>query len=234
MGHRLLSPSLAAALVLAASLSSAQTSRNPSGHWEGSFTAGAGPVAVQLDLTVNSAGAVAGTISTATVNALPLMRVAMSGETLTFDVPGSDGARFSGVLSADGKTIVGEFSNGAGAAPSTLTRTGDAQAHGAIRSAAVGKEMEGQWSGVLSVEGLQKRVTLKIANQADNSAVASVVSVDDGGIELPVEVVQKGNRLEVSIRATGAGFAVMLDPSAGELSGTYIERQLAFPISFRR
>jgi hypothetical protein len=115
-----------------------------------------------------------------------------------------------------------------------LTRTGDAKVPGAIKSAAVGKEMEGQWSGVLSVEGLQKRVTLKIANQADNSALASVISVDDGGIELPVEVVQKGSRLEVSIRATGAGFAVTLDSAAGELSGTYTERQLTFPISFRR
>jgi hypothetical protein len=71
-------------------------------------------------------------------------------------------------------------------------------------------------------------------NQAVNSALASVVSVDDGGIELPVEVVQKGNRLEVAIKTTGASFAVTLDSSAGVLSGTYTERQFEFPISFRR
>ena len=94
--------------------------------------------------------------------------------------------------------------------------------------------MEGRWSGVLDVAGHQKRVTLKIADQADNSALASVVSVDDGGIELPVEVVQRGNRLEVAIKTTGASFAVTLDSSAGELSGTYTERQFEFPIPFRR
>ena len=186
------------------------------------------------DLTVNKDGAVAGTISTAMVSGLPLMKPVMSGDTLTFDVPGNDGARFSGVLSTDGKSITGEFSNAEGSAPSTLVRTGDAKTQAAIRSAAVGKEMEGRWSGVLDVAGHQKRVTLKIANQADNSALASVVSVDDGGIELPVEVVQKGNRLEVAIKTTGASFAVTLDSSAGELSGTYTERQFEFPISFRR
>ena len=111
MGHRRLSSSIIVALALAATTSAAQTPRTPSGHWEGSFTAGAGPVAVQLDLTVNKDGAVAGTISTATVSGLPLLKLAMSGDTLTFDVPGNDGARFSGVLSTDGKSITGEFSN---------------------------------------------------------------------------------------------------------------------------
>ena len=234
MGHSRLSSSIIVALALAAATSSAQTPRTPSGHWEGSFTAGAGPVAVQLDLTVNRDGAVAGTISTAMVSGLPLMKLAMSGDTLTFDVPGNDGARFSGVLSVDGKSITGEFSNAEGSAPSTLVRTGEAKTQTAVRSAAVGKEMEGRWSGVLDVAGQQKRVTLTIANQADNSALASVVSVDDGGIELPVVVVQKGNRLEVAIKTTGASFAVTLDSSAGELSGTYTERQFEFPISFRR
>jgi hypothetical protein len=234
MGHSRLSAFIIVALALAAAPSTAQTPRNPSGHWEGSFTAGAGPVAVQLDLTVNSEGAVAGTISTAMVSGLPLTKLAMSGDTLTFDVPGNDGARFAGVLSADGKSIIGEFSTAAGSAPSTLVRTGDAKTQAAIRSAAVAKEMEGRWSGVLNVEGQQKRLTLTIANQADNSALATLVSVDDGGIEVPVVVVQNGKRLEVAIKTTGASFAVTLDSSAGELSGTYTERQFTFPIAFRR
>ena len=67
------------------------------------------------------------TISTAMVSGLPLMKLAMSGDTLTFDVPGNDGARFSGVLSVDGKSITGEFSNAEGSAPSTLVRTGEAK-----------------------------------------------------------------------------------------------------------
>ena len=234
MGQSRLSSSVIVALALAAATSTAQTPRTPSGHWEGSFTAGAGPVAVQLDLAVDSDGAVAGTISTAMVSGLPLTKLAMSGDTLTFDVPGNDGARFAGVFSADGKSITGEFSNAEGSAPSTLVRTGEAKTQAAIRSAAVGTEMEGRWSGVLDVAGQQKRVILKIVNQADNSALASVVSVDDGGVELPVEVVQKGNRLEVAIKTTGASVAVTLNSSTGVLSGTYTERQFEFPISFRR
>jgi hypothetical protein len=205
-----------------------------SGHWEGSFAGPTGKLAVQVDLTRSAQGELTGTLSTPQVQWLPLTQLILEADRVSFEIPASGGARFEGVVSADGQSMSGEFINAAGAAPATLVRTGDARAQARLKSAAVGKAFEGVWNGVLDVEGQRKRIVLKLANHADGSSIASIVSVDDGGLEVPVEVAQTGSSLTVAIKLTGASIAVSLDAAGTELTGTYTERQFQFPIAFRR
>jgi hypothetical protein len=221
----------AAALFLSPGLLAAQQGA-PAGHWEGSFVGPAGEVAVQVDLYVNAEGGLVGMLATGEVQGLPLSHVAVEGRAVRFEIP-TAAARFSGTLGADDKSITGEFVNPAGAAPTVLTRTGDARIAAAIRSAAVGPELEGRWNGTLEVEGRAKRLVLKMTNQPDGTSIGTIVSVDDGSIELPVALVQNGSSLRVELKLNGGVFAATL-AGANELAGTYPERGAQFPLTFRR
>jgi hypothetical protein len=204
----------------------------PTGHWEGSFAGPNGEVVVQVDLSVNAQGVLVGMLATGEVQGVPLSHVAIEGRVVRFEIP-SAGARFSGTLSADDKSIAGEFVNPAGAAPSILTRTGDARVAAAIRSAAIGSELEGSWSGTLEVEGRKKRLVLQMTNQPDGTSIGTIISVDDGSIELPVTLEQKGTSLTVGVKLNGGVYAATL-VDTGELTGTYTERGAQFPLTFRR
>jgi hypothetical protein len=222
---------LAAVLLLAPGALFAQQGA-PTGHWEGRFTGPNGDVAVQVDLSVNTQGALVGMLATGDVQGVPLSHVAVEDRVVRFEIP-SAGARFSGRWAADGRSIAGEFVNAAGAAPSVLTRTGDARVAAAIRSAAIGSELEGSWHGTLEVEGRKKRLVLQMANQPDGTSIGTIVSVDDGSIELPVTLVQKGASLTVEVKLNGGIYAAALT-GPGELAGTYTERGAQFPLTLRR
>ena len=204
----------------------------PAGHWEGSFAGPNGNVEVQVDLSVNTQGALVGMLATGDVQGVPLSHVTVEDRVVRFEIP-SAGARFSGTWAADGTSIAGEFVNAAGAAPSVLTRTGDARVAAAIRSGAIGSELEGSWHGTLEVEGRKKRFVLQMTNQPDGTSIGTIVSVDDGSIELPVTLVQKGTSLTVEVKLNGGVYAAALT-GPGELAGTYTERGAQFPLTFRR
>ena len=223
---------LFAALLLLSPRGLAAQPGAPAGHWEGSFVGPNGEVAVQVDLSVNAEGTLVGMLATGEVQGVPLSDVSIEGRVVRFEIP-TAGARFSGTLGADDKSITGEFVNPAGAAPSVLTRTGDARIAAAIRSAAIGSELEGSWNGTLEVEGRTKRLVLKMTNQPDGTSIGTIVSVDDGSIELPVTLVQNGPSLKVEVKLNGGVYAATLT-GANELAGTYTESGIQFPLTFRR
>jgi hypothetical protein len=204
----------------------------PAGHWEGSFSGPNGRVAVQVDLSVNTQGALVGMLSTGEVQGVPLSQVAVDGRIVRFEIP-SASARFSGTLADDDRSIAGEFINQAGAAPSVLTRTGDAHVAAPLKSAQVGSELEGNWTGILEVDGRKKRLVLKMINQPDGTSVGTIVSVDDGSVELPVTVAQNGRNLRVEVKLNGGVYVSSLTDT-NELAGTYTESGIQFPLTFRR
>jgi hypothetical protein len=220
----------AAVLLFSPHVLSAQ--RFPAGHWEGSFTGPNGEVAVQVDLSANAEGALVGMLATSEVQGVPLSHVAFEGRLVRFEIP-SAGARFSGTLADDDKSIAGEFVNPAGAAPSVLIRTGDARIAAPLKSPTVGRELEGSWNGVLEVEGRSKRLVLKMINQPDGTSIGTIISLDDGSIELPVTLVQNGRGLTVGIKLNGGVYVANLT-DANELAGTYTESGIQFPLTFRR
>jgi len=203
------------------------------GHWEGSFAGPNGDVAVQLDLSVNSKGALVGTLDTNEAKGVPLSQLTVEERAVRFEIP-SAAARFSGALGADGKSINGEFVNAGGAAPTVLTRTGDARVAAELTSAAIGPDLEGSWNGILDVEGRKKRLVLQMRNQPDGTSIGTIISVDDGEIELPVALTQEGRRLTVEIKLNGGVYAATLNSAGTELAGTYTERTVQFPLTFTR
>jgi hypothetical protein len=130
---------LTAALLLSrASSLHAQTGVDPSAHWEGAIQAPNMEVKVEIDLSRNSAGKLAGTFSSQRLKGFPLADVAVDGRSVRLLLKAnSGGGTFEGMLSVDGKWLSGDFitAEGGFSVPFSLTRNGDARIAPPARSA---------------------------------------------------------------------------------------------------
>jgi hypothetical protein len=217
----------------------AQTAADPSGHWEGTITASGMEVQVEIDLAKNNKGELTGTFGQPAqhLKGLPLAEVSVVGSAITFQIKGgTPGDRaFKGTLSTDSATISGDFSSRqVGTVPFKVTRTGDARVEATPASAAIGKELEGQWTGTLDVNGMQVRLALTTSNQADGTATGALVNVDEG-LELPISaIVQKASTVTFEVRAIGGAYSGTLNSDATELIGAFSQGSQTAPMTFRR
>ena len=234
---------LAASLLLAPAHSLfAQTEVDPSGHWTGAVHVPAfdrnpaRDVAIEIDLAKNASGALAGTFGQPAqgVKGLPLSAIAANGTSISFEIKVSDGGVFNGTLS-DATTMTGKFvtTQGGHAIPFSLTRTGDARIAPAPKNAAIGKELEGTWNGSLDVGGKSERLVLKMANQSDGTAIATIVDLDGSGIEIPIAVTQQAEHVGLDIAVVGGSYAGVLNAGT-ELVGTWTQGPVTLPLTFKR
>ena len=204
------------------------------GHWEGAITLPGGEMPFHVDLSKNARGELIATYSRpdSDLNGLPLTGVKLDGRAISFVLTGN--TMFQGVIYADGTTISGDVTAPIGSAPFSMTRTGDAKIVQAPRNAAVSRELEGTWSGTLTVQGETLRLILRIANQADGTASGTIISVDRGGLELTLGMAQKALLLTLNSPAVGGDFFTGSLNAAGELAGTFTQGPLSEPLTFRR
>ncbi len=224
----------------------AQTTADPSGHWEGTISAPFGEVRIEVDLTKNAKGELSGTYgqpaqelkgrALSKLKGLPLSNVTVNARAVAFQIKATaEGGAFEGLLLADGKSMSGDFTSHGGAVPFKLTRTGEARIEPPPKSPAISKQMEGIWNGVLDVDGKQVRLVLKMSNQPDRTSTGSLASIDEGGVEVPVAIAQKGANLTLEVRVTGGSYAGALNAAGTELVGTYTTHGgVALPLTFRR
>jgi len=215
----------------------AQTTVDPSGHWEGAISAPFGEIPFQVDLARNSEGKLVATYSRPEnhLNGFPLTNVAFDGRSIRFELPLDGGTRFQGTLLSDGTSISGEVSAAIGSAPFTMGRTGEAHIDGPPKNAAIDKQLEGAWSGTLSIQGINLRLALRMSNRSDGTATATMVSLDQGGIEFPLGITQQAATLMLSTPALGGDFyAGTLNAAGTELVGTFGEGTLSAELTFRR
>ena len=116
---------------------SAQPAVDPSGHWEGTVQVPDMPVQIEIDLTKNSGGELAGSF------------------TQTGRLSSAAGERlFKGDVSADGQSMAGKFAQAGYSIPFTLKRTGDARMEAPAKSARISSALAGVWNGTLEVNGV--------------------------------------------------------------------------------
>ena len=221
-----------------ASPSFAQTPPTPTGHWEGSITVPDRTVKVEVDIAKNAKGEFIGTFTNPAENirGLPFAAVAADGKSVRLVLKaGAGGGNFEGVLSDDGRAIAGNFvtTEGGHALPFTLSRTGDARIEAPARSAPIGKEFEGTWSGAIDANGAQIRLALTMANQADGTSTITLILVDRG-VEIPATITQKGAGLTLEAKTVGGTYAGTLSADRTELAGTWKQGQHALPLTLKR
>lgn len=226
--------------LLASALSAlAQTSRGPTGHWEGRIQAPGMELPIEIDLTKNAQGQLTGTFTSPSerVKGLPLSKVTVEGQTVRMDLKsGSGGGLFDGTLSADGASMTGSFTANEGGyvIPFNLTRTGEARIAEVPKSRAVGKEFEGAWTGTLDVGGRSMRVNVTITNHADGTATGTVASPEGTGVDIPIAMTQQASRLTIDVPSVGAQFVGELNAAGSELTGTWKQGAMSLPLTFKR
>jgi len=212
----------------------AQPAPAGTGHWVGSIDAGPG-LTVEVDLARQGADAWRGTITIPPqgVKGVPLGDIAVKDGTVEFTIKGPQGQpHFKGQLSEDGKTLSGTFTQGGGSVPMAMTWKGEPQFEATVKNAAVSPALLGTWEGTLDVKGTALRLVLTLANGPDG-ATGTLVSVDQGGAEIPVtKITEKGSHLSLTVSMISGGFEGDLkDP---ELAGTWTQGPLSLPLTFKR
>jgi uncharacterized protein len=212
-----------------------QAASAPSGHWEGAIQIPGQELKIEIDLQ-KSADKWEGTIAIPAQNlkGFPLSGISVKADSIAFAMKGVPGDPvFKGTLSKDSKTISGDFSQGGGTIPFAVTRTGDAKIDPVPKSTRVTKDLEGSWEGSLDVDGNVLRLILKLANQPNGAATGTLVSVDQGGAEIPVAaVVQTGTQLKVLVPVIVGSYEGEL--KEGVLSGKWTQGPRTWPLVFKR
>jgi hypothetical protein len=209
---------------------------DPSGHWEGAIQAPGKDVKIEIDLAKKD-GKLAGTFGTPEQNesGFPLSNVAAQGTTVSFEIKASSGGgTFQGTLSADGKSMSGDFVTAHGASVGfSLTRTGEAKIESLQPSPPIAKELEGSWTGTLNVNGDQRQVGLKMANHPDGTATASIVTSQ--GVEINItRITNKASNLNLEVKNIGGSWAGTVNADNTELTGTWTQGKFAAPLVFHR
>jgi hypothetical protein len=225
----------AAALVALAGAASAQPVTDASGHWEGAVSAPSGRViAIEVDLAKEPGAQLSGTINMPGDNiaGLPLLNASVEGRAITFYARHDQ--TFAGTFSDDRAAITGEFTMLGATAPFTLRRTGGPRVVPPVKSPAIGKELEGTWRASLNANGIPIEVVLTLTNDADGSSRGRLVSVNEGGLVLPIAVAQKSTSVTLQSLAVPSSFSGELNRDATELAGTWTQGSAALPVTFRR
>jgi hypothetical protein len=141
---------------------------------------------------------------------------------------------YHGELSADGKTISGTVVLSGYALPLEFTRTGDARIEPPPTSDPISTQLEGTWEGTLSANKGPLRLVLTMANQPAGRATGQIVSVDEGGLMIPIVITQNGSSVSYVASAVPSGWAGVLSADGRELAGTFTQGPASLPLNFRR
>jgi hypothetical protein len=221
------------ALLVLCTSAAAQTI-DPSGHWEGTVEAPGIKVPLEVDLVRNPDGTLGAAINLPVekVAGLPI-KVTMEGRTIKLQARSDQSV--VGTLSEDGSSIVAEFQMGQFVLPFVLRRTGAAKLAPIPTLAAVSPQLEGKWEGIVTINSTETSLMFSVANRPDNTAIANLINVSQGGLEIPVtSITQAGSEVNVELKVIGVSFAGALNADATELSGTYTQGERRAPLTLRR
>ena len=227
---------LAMALLAPLSLARAGATVDPSGHWDGSIHAPSRDIEISIDLTLDKAGKLTGTLTKPGegITGYPLATAAVDGSAVRLDVrTGGSGAQtLAGKVAADCKSMSGDFLVGVYSVPFDMKRTGEAKFTPAPKSAAIDAALAGQWVSSLEIEGHVLPVVLNLANRGDGTSAGNWAAGD--GSATPVAIAQHERELAVKSTVTSARYTGTLSADGKEIAGTFAEGALQQAMTFRR
>ena len=158
--------------------------------------------------------------------------VTVEGGWVTFSVRSDQ--TFKAALSADGKSMSGDYTVSAGSVPFGMDRKGDAVIAAPPRSPKITRELEGTWNASPTVGGAIMRLVLTLANQADGMATGTISNLEEGGVTIPLTIKQAGANVTLEIAPVKASYAGTLNSAGTELAGTYTQAGVTIPVTFQR
>jgi hypothetical protein len=223
-------------LAIAASTALAQNAKpaGAAGHWEGKIDITDHPMGMTLDLATDAKGAWIGTITVVGTTSVdvPLTAVTVDDSTVHFAAKLPEDATFEGHV--NGGNLTGTATNPQGSAPLQLTRSGEAKVNLPPPSSPLAKPFAGDWLGTIETQGKQTRIAMKLATAADGTATATLVSVDQGNVQVPIQAVTiHDNTLKLESRSLSSKYSGELGAN-GEIVGNWSQGAKSVPLNFKR
>ena len=95
--------------------------------------------------------------------------------------------------------------------------------------------LEGAWEGALDVGGPKLRLVLKISKEKDGSLSATMDSLDQNAMDLPVSsITLDGDNLRFEMKAIGGLYDGKLNKERSEVAGTWRQGDNSLPLNFKR
>jgi hypothetical protein len=214
------------------------------GYWQGTLKAGNTPLRVALKITERTNG-----IFRAVFNSLDQGGLDIEATTVSYQAPtvkaefGGIGAAFEGTVDSSDRVITGNWTQGSATVPLTLERANAQTAAAKEADIEAQKDyshtgpndLPGHWQGTLVVKqaGVKLRLALNIAKLPDGKFSCSMVSIDQGGAEVPASTIEYvPPNLRVEWNSLGASYNGKLEN--GKLTGAFRQAGAAMPLAFER
>ena len=214
---------------------SAQTAATLAAHWQGTVHMEKRELPIVVDLAKNPAGVWIGSLSfpgTATVDA-PLGDIAVDDKSVRFTARVPTAETFEGSLSADAGSLTGSASSAEGETTFQLKRAGEANVKVPPPSSRLPREFAGTWTGTTESDGKTKHVGLRLSPTADGIAVATLLAIDHGNLEIPITTVTiQDKQLLFESRAISGSFRGALGDN-GEIAGEWSEGTKRLSLTFK-
>src|SRR5262245_43808841 len=101
--------------------------------------------------------------------------------------------------------------------------------------AAAGQNLEGIWEGALDVGVMKLRLALKVTKAADGALAAKLDSLDQGAMDLPVDVISLNDgAVHFEMKRLMAVFDGTLNKEGSEITGQFKQAGASHPLSLKR
>jgi len=201
------------------------------GTYVGTLQAGEAELHIVLHLSRTSVGALHATLDSLdqAVFGIEANSVSLNFGVLKFDVR-SVGVTFEGQVSADQKTIEGEWRQGSNALPLIFHVQPAAHNPEGAKS-----PVEGLWQAALSENGLRMRFQLHVSHGPDGQLIAALDSLDQLVSGLPAaKVTQKDNSFHFEIPALQSSYDGTLDLTKSTITGEWSQSEMKHKLDFKR
>jgi hypothetical protein len=174
---------------------------------------------------------------------LALEAISADGNAVSFkmtQIPGDP--TFTGTMAEDG-SLAGNLTQGGQTFPFRLSQKGAATMGVAapetgpklVDKGVPGQGAEGEWHGVLVAGPSRLRLIVKIKKGSDGALAATLDSVDQGAMGIPVEQVTfEGGTLKLEMAGIGASYTGTLNADGSKVEGSWTQRGGSAPLEFLR
>lgn len=205
------------------------------GDWEGPLDAGGVKLRTVLHIKVNADGSLTSTMDSPDQSAIgiPVPTTTFKDGALVLDLPNL-AAHYEGKLNAAGTEISGQWAQRGVTLNLTLARPGAKPAEAAASPApppTPAPPIREMWLGTLDVGPSKLRLVLHIARSSEGLLTATLDSVDQGAMGLPVDSITfKDGLVKFEMKQLGARYEGKMNAAGVELTGEFTQSGTTFPL----
>ena len=225
--------------------SGAASSKEMTGSWQGTLTAGQTKLRVVFNINQSANGGLTATMDSLDQNArgIPVDSVTLTGTSLSISVKAVQGL-YQGTMDAAGKAITGQWSQGPNTLPLNLVKGTGTEAASPTEalspadleaSKEVVQKMAGTWNGALATGGPVLHLRINLTKTANGTATGTMDSLDQGANGLPLSAIAlKTGKVRFEVPGVGGVYEATLAADGATLTGHWQQNGQTLPLDFQK